>query len=185
MRRLLAGLGACCALAACGPTASAPSASGPAPLPTTTVGTSDGVQVMTSSEVRVISQDVQAPVDRVLAALPAVYEQLGIPASADAARRTVSGATSFSRRFNGESAARYFDCGQGSFGTPIASQYAIRMTVSTTVNPGEGGTGSKLESVVEARAYSSDGANAVAAPCRTSGRLEQMIGTLVQGRLGS
>lgn len=180
MHRILLGLGACCTLAACGP-AAAPPSSGPRDLPTQVISTSDGVQVTTSTEVRVISQEVNAPVDRVWAALPGVYEQLGLEAAADPARRTMSGATSFTRRFMGEPATRYFDCGQGSFGSPIASSYTIRMTVSTTVNPGEG-SGSRLDTMVEAHARSADGANAVAAQCRTRGRLEQMIATMVVAR---
>jgi hypothetical protein len=186
MRRILVGLGACCALAACGP-ATAPSAgSGSASLPTQAIGTSEGIQINTSAEVRVIASDIAAPVDRVFSVLPAVYQQLGIQAGTDPARRSVTGATSFTRRFMGEPATRFLDCGQGSFGTPIASQYTIRMTVSTTVNPGTGdAAGSRLETRVEARAFSSDGANSVAAQCRTEGRLEQMISTLVQGRLAS
>jgi hypothetical protein len=184
MRRILFGL--CCALAACAPAATPSGSSGSAPLPTQAIGTSEGIQINTSAEVRVISSEVNAPVDRAYAVLPAVYQQLGLEAAADAPRRTVSGTTTFTRRFMGEPATRFFDCGQGSFGTAIASQYTIRMTVRTTVNPGaDAAAGSRLDTQVEAHAYSRDGANAVAAQCRTEGRLEQMISTLVQGRLGA
>jgi hypothetical protein len=183
MRRILVGLGAC-ALAACAPAAATSGSGSSAPLPTQAIGTSEGIQISTSGEVRVIASELAAPVDRVFAVLPAVYQQLGIQAGTDAARRTVSGATSFTRRFMGEPVTRFLDCGQGSFGTAIASQYTIHMTVSTTVNPGAS-EGSRLETQIQARAVSSDGANAVAAQCRTEGRLEQMISTLVQGRLGS
>jgi len=184
MRIALLGLAAC-ALAACGTSNPSPAA-GRASLPTQAIGTSDGINVSTSTEVRVISSEIEAPVDRVWAVLPGAYEQLGLQgASSDPGRRTVSIATSFTRRFLGEQATRYVDCGTGSFGTPIAQQYTIRMTVSTTVNPSTDGSGSRLDTMIEARAFSTDGANAVAAQCRTQGRLEQMISTLVQGKLTS
>lgn len=185
MRIALLGLAAC-ALAACSSAGNPSPASGSASLPTQAIGTSDGITITTSTDVRVISSDIDAPVDRVWAVLPGVYEQLGLQgASSDPARRTVSTSTSFTRRFMGEQATRYVDCGTGSFGTPIAQQYTIRMTITTTVNPATDGSGSRLDNRVEARAFSTDGANAVAAQCRTQGRLEQMISTLVQGKLTS
>ena len=179
MRTLL--LGACCALAACGPAASAPS-SGPSEMPTQVLAVGDAVHVTTSAEVRVVSETLDAPVDRVWAVLPAVYRELGLTTGADAARRTVTGGANFTRRFLGENATRFFDCGMGQFGSRIAASYTIRMAVSTTVNPGTGG-GSRLDSMIEAFARSTDGANAVAAQCRTQGRLEQLIAQRVREKL--
>lgn len=185
MRIALLGLAAC-AIAACSTSGNPSPSAGPSSLPTQAIGTSDGINISTSTDVRVISSDLEAPVDRVWAVLPGAYEQLGLTgASSDPARRTVSVSTSFTRRFLGEQATRYVDCGTGSFGTPIAQQYTIRLTVTTTVNPAADGSGSRLDNMVEARAFSTDGANAVAAQCRTQGRLEQMISTLVQGKLTS
>jgi hypothetical protein len=182
MRRIL--LGACCALTACGP-AAAPPAAGPSyETPTQVVSTGDAINVTTSTTVRVISQNLDAPVDRVWAVLPAVYAELGLGTGADAARRTVSGGSNFNRRFAGEPATRLFDCGQGQFGAEIASTYTIRFTVSTTVNPGEG-NGSRLDSMVEAQARSTDGANALAANCRTEGGLEALIATRVRQKLAA
>jgi hypothetical protein len=183
MRTLLLGLGAC-ALVACSSTNPSPSA-GPTALPTQAIGTSDGINISTSTDVRVISSEIAAPVDRVWAVLPSVYEQLGLTEAGTAGNRTLSSTISFTRRFMGEQATRFVDCGTGSFGTPIAQQYTIRMTVTSVVNPSTDGTGSRLENRIEARAFSADGANAVAAQCRTQGRLEQMISTLVQGKLTS
>jgi hypothetical protein len=180
MRRIL--LGACCALAACGPAASAPSSGPTGEVPTQIVTAGDAIHVATSTEVRVVSQQVDAPMDRVLAVLPAVYQELGLGNGVDAARRTVSGGTNFNRRFQGQPATRFFDCGQGQFGSQIAASYTIRFTVSTAVNPGEG-TGSRLDSMVEAHARSTDGANAVAAQCRSQGQLEALIATRVREKL--
>jgi hypothetical protein len=182
MRKML--LAACCALAACGPAASTPS-SGPGQMPTQIVSTGDGIHVTTSAAVRVVSMDLDAPVDRVWAVLPAVYQELGLETSADAARRTAMGGASFTRRFQGESATRFFDCGMGQFGSQIAANYTIRMTVSTTVNPDDDGSGSRLDSMIEAFARSNDGANAVAAQCSSEGRLEQLISDRVRARLAS
>ncbi|HVH14024.1 MAG TPA: hypothetical protein VM759_13270 [Longimicrobium sp.] len=185
MRKMLFGFSAGCVLAACGPAATPPGAAPPTtqPVPSQTVGTSEGGYVTTTSEVRVLAQEVAAPVDRVYAVLPAVYEEMGLEPGADASRRTVSAAMRFTRRLMGEPATRFLDCGSGQFGVAIASQYTIRMSVSTTVNPGTDGN-SRLESAVEAHAYS-DGANSVAAACRTEGRLEQMIVARVRQRLGT
>ncbi|HEX6911963.1 MAG TPA: hypothetical protein VF142_16280 [Longimicrobium sp.] len=181
MRTIL--FGTCCALAACGPAASTPSR-GPVQTPTQVVTTNDAMHITTSAEVRVVSQDVDAPVDRVWAVLPAVYQELGLGTGQDASRRTVMGGANFTRRFMGENATRFFDCGQGQFGSRIAASYTIRMTVSTTVNPGTG-SGSRLDSMIEAFARSTDGANAVAAQCRTTGRLEEMISDRVRQKLAS
>ncbi len=175
--------GACCALAACGPAASTPSR-GPTETPPQVVATGDALHVTTSAEVRVVSHDVAAPVDRVWAVLPAVYAEMGLGEGQDAARRTALGGANFARRFLGENATRFLDCGQGQFGSQIAASYAIRMTVSTTVNPGSG-DGSRLDSMIEAFARSTDGANAVAAQCRTTGRLEQLISERVRQKLAS
>jgi hypothetical protein len=179
MRRIL--LGACCALAACGPVAAPPSG-GPNETPTQVMTSTDALNVTTSAEVRVVSQTLDAPVDRVWAVLPAVYAELELGAGADAARRTVAGGSTFTRRFAGQPATRMFDCGQGQFGAEIAANYTIRFTVSTTVNPGEG-NGSRLDSMVEAHARSTDGANAVAANCRTEGGLEALIAQRVREKL--
>lgn len=185
MRKILFGLGACCALAACGPAATPPGASPPStrPIEAEAVGTSEGGYVTTTADVRVLSQQIAAPVDRVWAVLPEVYRELGIAAESDAPRRTVAGAARVSRRFMGEPASRVLDCGKGQFGTDIVSSYAIRMTVSTTVNPGTG-TNARLDTAIEAH-VESDGANSVAAQCRSQGRLEAMIAERVRARVGA
>ncbi|HEX6041311.1 hypothetical protein [Longimicrobium sp.] len=182
MRKIL--FAACCALTACGPAASTPSR-GPVEVPTQVVNTGDAIHVTTSAEVRVVSNTVDAPVDRVWAVLPAVYQELGLETSADADRRTAMGGATVIRRFQGESATRFFDCGVGQFGSQIAANYTIRMTVSTTVNPGSDGGDSRLDTMIEAFARSNDGANAVAAQCRTQGRLEQLISDRVRAKLAS
>jgi hypothetical protein len=180
MRRLL--LGSCCALAACGPAAAPPSDGPGGDRPTQIIATGDALHVATSTEVRVVSQAVDAPVERVWAVLPAVYAELGLEGGVDAARRTVAGSVNFNRRFQGQPATRLVDCGQGQFGTQIAASYTIRMAVSTTVNPGTG-TGSRLDTMLEATARSTEGANAVAAQCRTQGALEALIATRVREKL--
>jgi hypothetical protein len=154
-------------------------------MPTQVVSTGDAIHVTTSAEVRVVSLDVNAPVDRVWAVLPAVYQELGLETSTNAERRTAMGGATFTRRFQGENATRFFDCGMGQFGSQIAANYTIRMTVSTTVNPGASGSGSRLDSMIEAFARSNDGANAVAAQCRSEGRLEQLISDRVRAKLAS
>ena len=183
MRRIL--VSASLAFAACGPATAPPGSGTPGQMPNQVIMGNDAVLVNTSAVVRVVSQDVAAPVDRVWAVLPAVYQELGLGASADPARRTVSGTASLTRRFQGEQAVRFFDCGLGQFGTPIAATYTIRLTLSTTVNSDDAGSGSRLATMVEANARSNDGANAVGAQCRSAGRLEEMIAARVRAKLGT
>lgn len=183
MRTLWFGLGALCALAACGP-ATAPPASGSAPLPTQAVGSGNAVQVTINPEVRVVSQPVEAPVARVWEVLPAVYAELGFETAVDAERRTVSGAATFAQRVLGQPATRFFDCGRGSFGTPIVTQYALRVILSTTVDRGMENA-SRLDNRVEVQAFSRSGANAVAAQCRSTGRLEETIAERVRAHLAT
>lgn len=184
MRKILFGFGTACMLAACGPAAAPPGAApSPRPIEAQSVGTNEGGYVTTNADVRVLSMDVAAPVDRVWAVLPEVYRELGLAAESDDARRTVAGTARVSRRFMGEPASRVLDCGKGQFGTDIVSAYAIRMSVSTTVNPGTG-TNARLDTAIEAH-VESDGANSVAAQCRSQGRLEAMIAERVRARIGA
>lgn len=185
MRTLWFGLGAFCALAACAP-AAAPSASGGTtiPAPTQSIGSGEVVHVTVSSDVRVLAHSVDAPVARVWEVLPAVYAELGLEAAVDPGRRTVSSVARFTQRVLGQPATRFFDCGRGSFGAPIASQYTVRIALSTTVNPGAD-DGSRLDNRLEAQAFNRSGANSAAAECRSTGRLEETIAERVRARLST
>ena len=145
--------------------------------------TGDAIHVSTPSVQRVIAEEVAAPADRVWVVLPAVFEEMGFAVSASAATRTVvTQPRSVNRRFLDAPAAEYFDCGRGQFGVELAAVNTIRATVRTTVVPAEEG-GSRLETVVEAHARSTDGATSVMAQCRSTRRLEAVMAERVRARL--
>lgn len=183
MRRILT-LGLL-ALSACGP-ATAPAASGSNESTPQVIDTGDGIQVSTTAESRLLTHEVSAPVDRVWAVLPVVYQELGIGGTSEASIRTVtSSASSYTRRMFGEPATRFFDCGRGQFGTEIAATYTIHVSVRTTVQPGDSPSASKLESRVQAYARNNDGANALASQCHSRGLLEGLIALRVLEKLGA
>ncbi|HEX8392617.1 MAG TPA: hypothetical protein VF665_09705 [Longimicrobium sp.] len=183
------------AFAAC-----APAASGPAPSPSPRSGGSTGatggentqvvlsgesMTVSTASEFRLIAAEVAAPVDRVWAVLPAVYQELGLTASADAPRRTVAARNAVvNRRFQGRSASQFFDCGTGQFGAELAAQNEIRMDLQTTVQPGSTAGTSRLETGLRASARASTGANALMAVCHTRQTMEALVAERVRAKLG-
>lgn len=172
------------ALAACAPATGTAPATGAA-ADTHVVTSAESINVSTASEMRVTSAEVAAPVDRVWQVLPAVYQELGLEAQADAAERTVRTQSAVARRIQGEPATRFFDCGRGQFGADIASQYEVRFNARTTVQPGAAAGTARLETGVEAFARNATGsANALLAVCHTRGRLEEIIAARVRARLG-
>lgn len=172
------------ALSACG---AATASSGTSEQPAQVVSTGDGFTVSTTAESRLLKHDVNAPVDRVWAALPEVYREIGLEGStSDASLRTVSsGAVSFTRRMFGEPATRFFDCGRGQFGAEIAATYTIHLTVRTTVQPGTADNTARLESTAQAYARNNDGANSLMSQCHSKGLLEGLIALRVLEKLGT
>jgi hypothetical protein len=182
MRRILAA--SLFALSACGAATEAESSRSSTP-PTQVIPTGDGFHVSTTAESRTLRHDVNAPMPRVWAVLPEVYQDIGLRGTADATIRTVSsGSVSFTRRMLGEPVTRFFDCGRGQFGADIAATHTIHLTVRTTVQPGDTPESSKLETVAQAYARNNDGANALLAQCHTKGVLESFIALRVMEKLG-
>lgn len=144
----------------------------------------DAITVSTAGVQRTVSAEVAAPVDEVWAALPAVLEEMGFTGAADEAQRTFfSQPRTVRRRLLGQPLTRYVDCGRGEFGVEIAAARPIRLTVRSTVQPGENGA-SRVDTVVQAEARSSSGgANAVMANCRSVGTLEAEIAVRLGSRL--
>ena len=145
--------------------------------------TGDAIHVSTPSVQRVIAEEVAAPADQVWAILPAVLEEMGFAVSAnDGTRTVVTQPRSVNRRFLDAPASEYFDCGRGQFGVELAAVNTIRATLRTTVVP-TAESGSRLETVVEAHARSTDGATSVMAQCRSTRRLEAVMAEGVRARL--
>lgn len=182
------------ALAACAPAAEvsqpAPRGTGPSTGATggentQVIASGESLSVSTATEFRLVSADIAAPVDRVWAVLPAVYQELGLQASADAPRRTVAARNAvINRRFQGRSATQFLDCGSGQFGAEIAAQNEIRMDLQSTVQPGSTAATSRLETGLRASARASTGANALMAVCHTKQTLEALVAERVRQKLG-
>lgn len=156
----------------------------PAGDPNTQVTASeDGFHVSMPVTQRTVAAEIDAPVAEVWAVLPGVMAEAGLAGTADAPTRTVSTQPRMVRgRLLDQPLNRLLDCGRGEFGVEYAASSPVRLGVRTTVQPGADG-GSRLETVVEAQVRSSSGANAVLAPCRTLGRIEEGIAERVRARL--
>ena len=91
---------------------------------------------------RIVSRTVAAPVDSVWAALPTVFEALGIgQAGADPEQRVFGNPEFRPRRIDGQRLSRYVDCGLGITAVPKADDYEVTMSVLTRLTPAtDGGT---------------------------------------------
>lgn len=181
------------ALAACAPATE--TTGGPAPVGGRTGATGgentqvvvgrESLSVSTATEFRLVSAEIAAPVDRVWAVLPAVYQEMGLQATSDAPRRTVAVRNAVvNRRFQGRSATQFFDCGSGQFGAEVAAQNEIRLELQSTVQPGTTAATSRLETGLRANARGATGANALMAVCHTKQTLEALVAERVRQKLG-
>lgn len=180
VRRLL--LSSLALLAACG----APAAAPPALVagPTTVIATETEILVSLGAAPAVPPQGVEAPPERVLAALQQVYAELEIPgAASDPASRTVGTPTHLlSRTLAKERTGDLLDCGRTTSGERAADVYRVRGAVRTTV-ASWGGTGSSVRTVVEGTARSNEGWTGGEVRCVSTGRLEARIAALLRQRL--
>jgi len=88
----------------------------------------------------IVTRSVAAPVDSVRAALPTVFQALGIPqAGADPEQRVFGNPEFRPRRIDGERLSRYIDCGMGITAVPKADDYDVTMSVLTRLTPATNG----------------------------------------------
>lgn len=136
-------------------------------------------EVRREAEVRV-NQRVTVTQDAAWAALPGVFEELGIDADVyePAVRRMGVNQHRFSGRVLNRSASDFFDCGlDPGLNRPLADQMPISAQVVTQVLAAA--DGAELHTDVKATARRSGG-NAGIATCRSTGLLEVLIGEMVQ-----
>jgi hypothetical protein len=142
---------------------------------------SDAGTVRANEAVPKVAATVKSAPSVVLPILRDTYSELGIePKVFDAATGAVGNRYFFkSYRLGDAPLSRYFDCG-GTLTGPAADNYKITMSVVSVVRPN--GTGSKIETLVSARA--DDAASSNSRSCSTNGMLEAELYRILVRRLG-
>lgn len=142
-------------LAAAGACASpAPDTARPTPASVSRVGVTVSHGGLGSTEIRndagAVARTVAAPLDSIWAALPGVYETLGIAgAGADPEQKLYGNPAFKPRRIDGERLSRYIDCGRGVTAAPRADEFDVTMSVITRLAPAAGG-GTLVTTTVQA-----------------------------------
>ncbi|HET6229896.1 MAG TPA: hypothetical protein VFE05_07505 [Longimicrobiaceae bacterium] len=143
----------------------------------------NGTEITLAPDISMASAVSDLPPAQLWAALPAVYTQLGIePNVNDPGTRTV-GNLRFTphRQYNGQPLSKYVNCGiSNTTGAPLADTYLVRMSLRTTVEAQ--GTGSRLNTTMEATARNVEGTSTSNVRCQSTGLLEQRIATVVGAR---
>ena len=126
---------------------------------------------------------ISFPIGKVWHALPAAYEQLGIPITqADEAMHTLAnGGLKIRRELGKTSLSRYIDCGTTQIGEN-ADSYDVYLTITSHVDEEPASGLSILRTTVEAMArpiaFSRDYSR-----CSSKGELEKRIGEAVKAQL--
>jgi hypothetical protein len=172
------------ALVGCASTKTVPS--GPATRETVRLVGPTGVaaEVSTSPTVTLGMGTVTAPIDRVWALLPAVYESVGVPIGRLDPVKHVVGNEGFKlrRELHSVPLTRYLDCGRTQ-GGPSAETYEVFLTVLTEVQTAEP-EGTTVATIVQALAkpvtYSGEYVR-----CSSTGKLEARILDGLKARLAA
>jgi hypothetical protein len=123
------------------------------------------------------TRNLAAPADSVWSALPAAFEQLGIPAGADHDQKVLGNPEFRVKRIEGALLSSYVDCGRGVTAVPLADDYDVTLSVLTQVTPsGEGW--SLVATTVSGRAKPR-AVSGAPVYCQSTGKLEQRIVDLV------
>jgi len=167
-------------LAACGP---APSA--PRPLRETNpriIETANGVEVHARSDNDPVSTVARAPLERVWAALPEVYRELGIPAGVVDAERHAFGTVGVSvGTIGGQRVGSWVRCGNDGSGPSAANAYRTRLSVVTTLE--SVGSSTQVSTAVGGTGTPVEGSSASRVNCVSDGRLETRIAQLLAARV--
>lgn len=121
-----------------------------------------------------VQTELAAAPDRAYAALPAVYEQLGLPINtAVSDSRTIGVNGAHIRRVGKERMSQFLTCGQDAAGTPLADSYAITLTVMSRVTPST--TAGSLLSTQVLGSAQPIGTSGGSVTCQSTGQLEARI----------
>ncbi|MFI5228189.1 MAG: hypothetical protein ACHQWU_03915 [Gemmatimonadales bacterium] len=126
---------------------------------------------------------IAAPLERVWALLPGVYDSLGIPiGSVNSARHLIGhSALKIHQRLGGAYLSTYIDCGRSQIGES-ADSYDVVLTVYTQVDSAAGGAQvvTSVDAVARPATYSQGYSR-----CSTKYVLEAMVVQLLKARLTS
>lgn len=168
-------------LAACasGSANRAPATDPAANIPTTTrIETMGGTAELRSFTSATATSDlaIAAAPAKAFAALPTVYEALGVPVNTVLSDASTFGAREMRmpRRLGKTALSQYIDCGVGPTGSPNADVYAVTMTVLSRVAPAGDAAKSTVTTQLSATARPITVAGNTI-QCSSTGRLESAI----------
>lgn len=144
-----------------------------------------GADIELYRDTRRSSHPVTAPPSDVWKVLGAAYADLGLTGGGPAIgyERTFAAVIPAVRRqLNKVPLSRFLECGVTATGQPGADTHAVRLQVTTVVEPD--GTGARLRTQVLARATSVENSSGVQ-ECASTGVLEQRLARAVDARLGT
>jgi hypothetical protein len=163
---------------ACAPGAAREGGAGPG---IRVVPSAGGAEIFQQSDARPTETVVFAPTDTAWRALAAVYQELGISVTTvNRANHLLGNANlSVQGRLGGQWLANYFNCGTGIAGE-VANSARLQLNVFSQLT--DHPDGSLLRTLVQATATNPRGASADPVLCRSTGRLEGLIGGTVRLR---
>lgn len=148
---------------------------------TITQVTNPGYRVGVSHETEADTRGLGVAIDRAWPALVDVYAELEIPVSVyDSLTYRIGNLGFQPRRLGNQRLSRYLDCGEGVTAVPYADQYAVTLSLLTSLRAAGNGESvllTELEATAKPRTVSGS-----ALPCASRGTLEQLIVEMVQER---
>jgi hypothetical protein len=146
---------------------------------------SNGVAIRNEAADGTHAAVVRAPIERVWAAVNAVYAEIGVPTTAvdSAGYQLGNGQFQFRRQLGGQPASRYFDCGLSITG-PRADEGQIRAVIATRLTAAPDGT-TLMSTTVHGAVQSSSGTTSSRMDCSSTGRLESRMESAVAQRVAA
>ena len=167
-------------VAACAPNAEIPGARTDRAVVTVQTSPGEaGQQLELTRRANINSVALQVGVAEAWAALPPIFEALGLPITAADRNAHALSSVQRLRRIGDKSVSSYFRC-PGPYGN-LASSGDVYVSIQSQILPGDGGTGSTLRTQVDATARASTGGNQV--QCSSTGSVQQVIADALTKRL--
>jgi hypothetical protein len=156
--------------------------SGPEPERVTVISAGNQVLEIHSTADGAGSYWADAPIERVWAVLPQVYEDLGVPLTVhDSVGKRIGNAGFRARRIGGSRLSQFLRCGTGVTATPNADSYLVTMSLTTRLSePDVGGT--TIVTLFRATAKPRD-VGGMTVNCASTGKLESRISEMVTEKL--
>lgn len=162
-------------LAGCATVASPPAGAG---SPGSISSTETGGVIRMGQDSRAVSVSLEAPPDQVWAALPGIYQQLGIQAEMrEDATRTIGTRAFTGSRIDGKRTTDFVRCGNQGSGPSAGGMFRTRLMIVTRVMATSDGK-TDLVSEVGGTATPVEGTSTGQVACASTGDLEQRIRAL-------